>query len=177
MKIIVTGVPGTGKSTLAKALAKKMKCAYIDVNEIVKREKLWSRLEEGVMVVKMKELERRLRERAGSAKNYVVDGHLACELKIPADLVIVTRTNPDMLKKRLMKRDYDKITLIENMMAEAHDYCTILSEERYKDVREVVTDKKLADALKQVGKIMKDPKALKAGWVAWSKEFAKQCGL
>jgi broad-specificity NMP kinase len=39
-KIIVTGTPGTGKTTLAKKLSKKLKYAYIDVNNVIKENKL-----------------------------------------------------------------------------------------------------------------------------------------
>jgi len=35
--IIVTGVPGTGKTTLSKKLAKKLNFYYIDVNKIIKK--------------------------------------------------------------------------------------------------------------------------------------------
>ena len=33
--LIVTGSPGTGKTTVAKRMAKKLKADYIDVNEII----------------------------------------------------------------------------------------------------------------------------------------------
>ena len=35
--IIVTGTPGTGKTTLAKRLAKKLDFHYLDVNDIIKK--------------------------------------------------------------------------------------------------------------------------------------------
>ena len=36
MKLIISGTPGTGKTTIAKKLAKKLNLRYIDVNKIIK---------------------------------------------------------------------------------------------------------------------------------------------
>jgi len=38
--IVVTGTPCTGKTTIAKVLAKKLKWKYLDVNKIIKKYKL-----------------------------------------------------------------------------------------------------------------------------------------
>ena len=38
--VIVTGTPGTGKTTLAKKLAKELNYKYVDVNKIIKKEGL-----------------------------------------------------------------------------------------------------------------------------------------
>ena len=35
--IIVTGTPGTGKTTIAKKLAKKLNFHYLDVNNVIKK--------------------------------------------------------------------------------------------------------------------------------------------
>jgi len=38
--VIITGTPGTGKTTLAKQLAKKLNFHYLDVNKIIKKYKI-----------------------------------------------------------------------------------------------------------------------------------------
>ena len=35
--VIVTGTPSTGKTTIAKRLAKKINAMYVDVNKLVKK--------------------------------------------------------------------------------------------------------------------------------------------
>ncbi|HDH07219.1 MAG TPA: AAA family ATPase, partial [Thermoproteales archaeon] len=37
MKILVTGTPGVGKTTIARRLAQLLKLEYINVNEIAKK--------------------------------------------------------------------------------------------------------------------------------------------
>jgi adenylate kinase len=56
-------------------------------------------------------------------KDYIVEGHLACEIEIPADYIIVLRTHPKILKARMQKRKYKKKKLEENLEAEMLDYC------------------------------------------------------
>ena len=71
--MVVSGTPGTGKTTLAKSLAKKLKYSYIDVNEIIKENKL----EEGFdkkrksKIIDTKKLKYvyLMTDRAGAAKN------------------------------------------------------------------------------------------------------------
>ena len=40
MIIIITGTPGTGKSSLAKAISKKYDLKYVNVSELIKNSKL-----------------------------------------------------------------------------------------------------------------------------------------
>jgi adenylate kinase len=175
MNLLLTGVPGTGKSVLARALAKKLKCELIDINAIVKEKKLWSGKDEhGSLIVKLKELEREIAKRVRNAKNCcVVEGHLGCEMKLPVDVVIVLRTPPSLLERRLRSRKYPAKKLMENLLAEALDYCTLKAEENYKDVREIVTRGSMASPLRELEKIAKGSPAFKAGKVRWHKEMER----
>ncbi|MFH1285543.1 MAG: AAA family ATPase [Candidatus Micrarchaeota archaeon] len=173
MKIVITGVPGTGKSTLARLLAKKLKCELLRVNEVVVKKKLYTRVDEdGAKVVKMRALFEELAKKSGKKKNLVIEGHLACEFKLPAELVIVCRCNPKVLEKRLVKRKYASVKKSANTMSEMLDYCTILACKNYGEanVFEVDGGLKKEEMLKSALEIVKKkPKEKKAGWVDWSK--------
>ncbi|VVC03620.1 Putative adenylate kinase [Candidatus Burarchaeum australiense] len=178
MNLLLTGVPGTGKSVLAKRLAKRLGCKLIDINAIVKEKKLWSGKDEnGSLIVKLKELEREL---AGSIRkagaDCIVEGHLGCEMKLPVDVAVVLRTNPKMLEKRLRTRKYPQKKLIENLLAEALDYCTLKAEENYKDVREIVTSGGETKALRELEAIAKGGRGFKTGKVRWHKELEALAG-
>jgi len=62
----------------------------------------------------------------------VVEGHLACELKLPADFVFVLRAEPRVLRRRLSERGYGRKKLNENIEAELLDYCTQRVEQEYR---------------------------------------------
>lgn len=133
---VLTGVPGTGKSTISSHLAKHG-YLVLDLKNLVNKKHIWKRKEHGAKVVVLSKLRREvLRELKRLSKemkdlDIVVEGHLACEFNIPADLVVVLRTRPDILLKRLKKRKYPEPKIAENMQSEMLDYCTQVSEEHY----------------------------------------------
>lgn len=120
MRIVITGSPGTGKSTIARLLADKLGIRLVDIKEIVNGKGLCQGPECEVDVLELaKEL-----EFLEGEDDFIVEGHLACEMELPAEFVIVLRTNPEVLKQRLSQRKYDEKKLNENLMAEMLDYCT-----------------------------------------------------
>jgi len=132
MRIIVTGVPGTGKTAIAKILGRELGCPVIEVNRIIEERRLWNLKDEfGARIARMAPLEKALNEAMKGHTKVIVEGHLACEFSLPADLVVVCRTDPDVLEERLGKRNYPKEKLDENVLAEMLDYCSIYSEEHY----------------------------------------------
>ncbi len=127
MRIIITGTPGTGKSTIASLLSKKTGIELISITGIIhKKMHLGPRHE--VDIKKLAKHLRFLRQK----KDFVVEGHLACEMKLPVDQVIVLRTEPKILRKRMEKRGYGKLKIEENLMAEMLDYCSQRVQKEYR---------------------------------------------
>ena len=144
-KIIITGTPCTGKTTVADLLGKKLKMPVTHITELVKEKKLGIRKESGAIVVSMKKLWKELKDTNG-----IIDGHLACELPLKDALVIVLRCRPPVLRDRMKKRKYPERKIKENLEAEALDYCTILAEKNYPEgkVFEIDTsDRKIGDVV------------------------------
>lgn len=125
--IVVSGTPGTGKTIIAKKLAKKLKAKYIDINRIVKENQLDNSYdkERTCYVVDIKKLNKVLINLIKESKeNLVIDGHLAHFLpREYVDEVIICKTTLRKLKNRLKKRGYNKNKIRENLDAEIFDIC------------------------------------------------------
>lgn len=122
MHIIITGTPGTGKTKIAQELAERTGYELIDLRKYVNSHDLFT-VESGQKVVDTKALQKSFIPYLKQFKDYIVEGHLACETEIQADYIIVLRTHPKTLKARLAVRRYRKKKLEENLEAEMLDYC------------------------------------------------------
>jgi len=132
--ILITGVPGTGKTTVAKLLSQKTGAALIDINKLVDVLHLYSGTDEedGAKLVRMKELEEELAAAIKSERcPLIVEGHLGCEMKLPVSKVIVLRCEPKTLRARMASRNYPPAKVSANALSEALDYCTVWSEKNY----------------------------------------------
>ncbi len=123
MVIAVSGTPGTGKSIFARALAKKLNARVIDLNALIKKKRIYRLDVDGTMIANLpkmrKEFVRAVRASRGPA---VVEGLLAHTLpKRYLTHVVVLRTRPRILERRLRARKYSKTKTRENVEAEALD--------------------------------------------------------
>ena len=118
-RIIITGSPGTGKSVIAESLALALGHRLIDIKKVVRAKKILGKNRE----VDVKKLSKALGFLKGR-RDFIVEGHLACEARIPSDFIFVLRTEPKILEKRLAKRGYGRKKMDENLLAEMLDYCT-----------------------------------------------------
>lgn len=118
--ILVTGTPGTGKTTTSEMIAEVTGLEHVNVGEIVKQKQLHEGyLEEFDTHVLdedklLDELEEILKE-----GGKVVDFH-TCEI-FPErwfDLVLVLRADTSSLYDRMVKRGYNKRKIDENMECE-----------------------------------------------------------
>lgn len=184
MLIVITGTPGTGKSTAVKILGARTGFDVLRLREFVKEKHLSSGFDEKAKtgIVDLEKLQKELRKEIAKLEigngKLIVEGHLACEFPIPAEFVFVLRCNPKELEKRLKKRKYSKEKIDENLLAEMLDYCTQMSEANYKKSRifEIETaGKTAAQTAEKMRKIIsgKNPGQKKIAYAKELKEFLR----
>ena len=146
MKVIcVSGSPGTGKTTLAKKIAKEKGFKYVDVTKIVKSHELYDGYDnkKKCYLVDVKKLNKaliKIIEKSG--EGLVIDSHLSHYLpKKYVNLCIITKCDLKVLEKRLKKRGYSQNKIRENLDCEIFDVCLSEAKEGRHKVKVVDTSK------------------------------------
>jgi adenylate kinase len=168
--VAVSGTPGTGKSALGEILRLKGLCV-IDVGGFAKEKGIFSGrdVERRSLEVDAEELDRALKKEMPSGTVFLV-GHLSHLLT--ADLIIILRCSPSVLRERLRGRRWSARKIQENMEAEACDVILIEGLERSKNVCEIdTTDRSPEDVAAAVDDILAGKREKYAfGNIDWSKE-------
>ncbi len=135
--ILVTGTPGTGKTTLAKKLSLLLNYTYFDVGSFVKNSHLYSsydRKRQTFVVDEVKLVRSLIKVRLDAIKTgkkgLILDSHLSHYLPPKyADLCVVVRCELKALEQRLAKKGYGKAKIRENLDAEIFDTCLLEAKE------------------------------------------------
>jgi len=138
--ILITGTPGTGKSTLGQEVASRLGLQYINVGDVVKENDLHEGWDEEYQCHIIDE-DRVVDELDPSLieGGTVVDYH-SCEF-FPErwfDLVLVLRTDTKTLYERLEQRGYEEKKVQENVQCEI--FQTILEEAQNSYPKEMVQE-------------------------------------
>jgi adenylate kinase len=146
MIIAISGTPGTGKHTLANALARKTNYKILDLNRILKKGG-------GESEVTIKEVNEAFQR--NKKDNLLVVSHLSHFIRSKSiNFVIVLRTDPIILIKRLEKRGYKKEKIYDNAIFEAMDgtYAEALRMKR--NVFQIDNTRSINNTVKKVMSIM-----------------------
>jgi adenylate kinase len=114
---IITGNPGTGKHTIAKIIAKKLKLELIDINKIAIDQGIFKTVG-GVLDVDVIGLKKIIAKMV--SKNSLLVGHLAPYVvsRNNVESAVVLRRNPYKLQSVYKKRKYSYKKAIENLGSE-----------------------------------------------------------
>jgi len=176
LAIMVTGTPGTGKTTFAKKLAKEIGADYVALTQFVSERKLytgfdWERESRVVNLARVHASLNRLLLQ--TRRPTIVDTHMP-EGIIPKDLVkliFVLRCHPRILEERLSKKKWKQSKIRENVLAEMLDVCLInavrwfgLSRVVQVDTSHITVNKCLATAKRIL--IQPARRRVKIDWIA-----------
>jgi len=157
MRIVLTGTPGTGKTTAAKAVAKALGLRHLDLNAAVKENQLYSGYDKkrDSYIADMKKVTDYIAVYERKNKNILIDGHIAHLIPDKfVDAVVVLRCEPEALKKRLEKRRWNKTKVNENAEAELISIIAYEARENHKKVFEIdttgLTTRKVAGTVERV---------------------------
>ncbi|MEK6952572.1 MAG: AAA family ATPase [Nanoarchaeota archaeon] len=125
--VCVSGSVGTGKTTYAKRLARKLKARYIDVNKVIKENNISEDYDKKrkCKIVDIKKLNKILEKIIKESKeSLIIDSHMSHFLNPKlVNYVVITKTSLKKLKNRLKKRKYSKSKIDENLEVEIMDIC------------------------------------------------------
>ncbi|RLG83607.1 MAG: hypothetical protein DRO18_07740 [Thermoprotei archaeon] len=161
--IVISGVPGVGKSAVAKALAKALNGHYVELSKVVVDKGLYLSYDEETLsyIINEEKVKEYVRELSRQHELVIIDSHYG-EI-IDDDLIIkifVLRMNPLRLIERLKKRNWPRKKVKENLEAEALGVCLINALESYPEekVCEIdVTDRSVKEVVNIIFEMLSRP--------------------
>ncbi|MFX1382110.1 MAG: adenylate kinase family protein [Promethearchaeota archaeon] len=129
--VIISGTPGTGKTSVSKKITEKINARMISLNELAISKNLIISYDQkrDTNIIDAKKIIDQVeiliqKHSQGNIEVLIIESHFSDI--IPNDLIdypIVLRCHPDELMKRLKERDYKTEKLIENAQAEILGNC------------------------------------------------------
>jgi len=145
MIIALTGTPGTGKTSIASIIAKQSGIEMVHVHTYAKEHNLICGFDKDRKsdIIDIGRMDRLLMKSMNPLETIILDGHISHLLR-SVSKIIVLRCHPDILKKRLEKRGWDKKKIMENIQAEILDVilCEAIENKSIEEVYEMDTSGK-----------------------------------
>ena len=124
--ILISGTPGTGKTSVSEAIAKKINAKVINLSLFAQKEGLVSDYDKkrDTWVIKEGKLRNEtLKLIKNSNKEgievLIIESHFVDIIpEKPIDFIIILRCQPDILSQRLRNRGYNEKKVIENTQSE-----------------------------------------------------------
>jgi len=169
MRVAITGTPGTGKNAVCEALSRKGH-KVVDLNDFASKAGLVEFPDEpdSPAIVDVERLDELPLPPGDPVFIHAHFAHL-----LGADIVIVLRCSPTVLRSRLLKRGWNEKKIRENLEAEAIDLITVEAIEKHKNVYEVDTSSITAEeAAREILEIVKGSvEGHEPGRIDWSEEI------
>lgn len=118
MILSISGTPKTGKTAVAKALAKRLGWRLVSLNQLAEEKGLYLGYDRSrkSRIVDLKRLAQEVVGISKKEKNLILESHYSHDM--PCDVVVILRTNPGELRRRMRKAGWSRKKLEENVEAE-----------------------------------------------------------
>jgi adenylate kinase len=142
MIIAVTGTPGTGKTSVSRKLSQMTGFHLIELNTLAEKKGMYTGTDRkrGCKIVDIPALRREVKALGKEGGATIVESHYAHDM--PADMIVVLRAGPAVIRKRGLAKGWSKEKAEENAQAEIIEVCRSEALEKKKDIIEVDTTKK-----------------------------------
>jgi adenylate kinase len=124
--IILTGTPGTGKSTVASHLKSEQGISIIEISMIIQEQELFLGYDHRreTLILDESAVNKYLKMQLDPLEEVWIVGHsVQFPVLQPAQWVVVLRCEPGVLRKRLERRGYSSEKINENVEAEIMQIC------------------------------------------------------
>ena len=180
--IVITGTPGTGKTTISKAIAKATHADYLSLTRFVTAKGLFSGIdrERSSKIVDIERTRKSLRSLISRGDMIIVDTHVADS--IPRERtrkVIVLRCHPNALESRLRKKGWSANKVRENVLAEMLDACYMIAISYYgaKKVYQLDTSSRRLEKSVALAKKILQQRASESVTINWIATLKRERGL
>jgi len=173
--VVITGTPGTGKTTISKSLARRLDADYLSLTKLIFDKGLYTAVDQRrrTKVVNSDRTRTWLRKSLPKRQRLtILDTHLADV--IPQEnvmKVIVLRCHPKVLEARLRKKGWGVPKVRENVLAEILDSCYVIAAEYYGTKKTVQLDTSRTSVSKTINQCItllkkQVPSKLTVDWIA-----------
>jgi len=146
--LYITGVPGTGKTSIAKHLSQKLALKYLEINDTVKKNGLYYGydINRDTLIVDDELLIKRLKQEISLNKRMCIAGGIIFE-NLSFDIIIVLHSSIPKLRRRLEARRYDKEKIESNIESEIMNvlYYELLEFNSSDIIHEVMNDNRTVE--------------------------------
>ncbi|EOB13715.1 Adenylate kinase isoenzyme 6 [Nosema bombycis CQ1] len=109
MKILITGTPGVGKTTLSKKISEISTIKHIDLSKFIKENQLYDSYDKefDTHIFNEKTVKRELKKELDTLSSFIIDTHSPeCVSFIDFDQIYILKVENSVLYSRLKERGY-----------------------------------------------------------------------